>query len=190
MKKQNVVFFTDTILSTYIILCQSLPHNWFHRKCYVARKLSLAKWLLLGNMLALAYRSTLNSTLVTMQYEDPIDTIKDMVQSDLPLLVPQNLKSSMANDPRQVVKDINSNSIVFQYYPNGTGITRGDLLEKFQNGEAGMPVTAYDMKMNRMEGVYNMSLHYTKDTLFNSLHTTFIVPKGSPLQVGNVHLNL
>ena len=81
-------------------------------------------------MLALAYRSTLNSTLVTMQYEDPIDTIKDMVQSDLPLLVPQNLKSSMANDPRQVVKNINKNSIVFQFYPNGTGITREDLLDK------------------------------------------------------------
>ena len=80
------------------------------------------KWLLLGNILALAYKSTLNSTLVTMQYEDPIDTMNDMAKSGLPLLIPQNLHRSMANDPRQVVKEMNKNSIVFQFFPSGRAL--------------------------------------------------------------------
>ena len=53
-----------------------------------------------------------------------------------------------------------------------------------------MPVTAYDMKVDRLAKAFNTSLHYTKESLFNSMHTTFIVPKGSPLQVSQTTVQL
>ena len=60
-----------------------------------------------------------------------------------------------------------------------------------KNGLAGIPVPDYDLKLHAISRAHNTSLHYTKESLFNAMHTSYIVPKGSPLQVGQiVHFEL
>ena len=78
------------------------------------------KWLLLGNILNLAYKSTLNSTLVTIQYEDAINTMNDMAKSGLPLFISENVHQRIKNDPRQAVREIYKNILVIQWDKNGT----------------------------------------------------------------------
>ena len=78
------------------------------------------KWLLLGNILNLAYKSTLNSTLVTIQYEDAINTMNDMAKSGLPLFIPETVHQRIKNDPRHAVKEIYKNSLGIQWDKNGT----------------------------------------------------------------------
>ena len=52
-----------------------------------------------------------------------------------------------------------------------------------KNGLAGIPVPDFDMKVHTISRTYNTTLYYTKESLFNAMHTSYIVPKGSPLQV-------
>ena len=99
-----------------------MPNKWFCRKCFWARKMTLIEWLLFGNVLTSAYKSTLKSTLITIQYEDPIgpiETIDDMAKSGLPLLIPNNLRMHLADDPRQTVKEIYNRSVSLKLVSNG-----------------------------------------------------------------------
>ena len=68
----------------------------------------------------MAFKSTLLSCLIQIQYEDTIDTLKDLVNSGLPILLPDNtaLRQMVVSDPRQITKKISNNSIDFQF--NGT----------------------------------------------------------------------
>lgn len=54
---------------------------------------------------------------------------------------------------------------------------------RLKNGLAGVPGTIFEMKMQR-----NAYLHYTKESLLNGMHTSYIVPKGSPLKVSQIHV--
>ena len=67
----------------------------------------------------MAYKSVLLSSLVPIRYEATIDTLEDMEQSGLPLLI---LKSTtylkhIARDPRDSMKEVYKRSIVFPYSP-------------------------------------------------------------------------
>ena len=66
-------------------------------------------------MLTWGYKSTLLSTLITIRYEKPINTLDDLDRSGLPFLLVRWSASqiTIANDPRQIMKRIYSRSIVF-----------------------------------------------------------------------------
>ena len=68
----------------------------------------------------MAFKSTLLSCLIQIQYEDTIDTLNDLVNSGLPILLPDNtaLRQKVVSDPRQITKKISNNSIDYQF--NGT----------------------------------------------------------------------
>ena len=67
----------------------------------------------------MAYKSTLLSTLVTIRYNKPIDTLVDLDSSGLPLAVPKGTSSHnwIENDSRAIVKQIYNRSILFEYTP-------------------------------------------------------------------------
>ena len=65
----------------------------------------------------MAYKSTLLSSLITVRYERPIDTIMDLEKSGLPALLPNNtpLQTLFATDPRRVMQNIYNNSLVYPF---------------------------------------------------------------------------
>ena len=67
-------------------------------------------------MLTWAYKSTLLSTLVTIRYNKPIDTLADLDRSGLPLAIVDGSSEQKAfeNDQRDIMKQIYSRSILFQ----------------------------------------------------------------------------
>ena len=74
----------------------------------------------LGNVITLAYKSTLLSSLVQIRYERPIDTLSDLHDSSLPALIAGSspFTQAFATDPRKTMQDIFKRSIVYPY--NGT----------------------------------------------------------------------
>ena len=61
-------------------------NSWIERPGVGIRKVAILKWMVLGNILTLGYKTTLLSSLVTIRYEDPIENINDIDKSGLPLI--------------------------------------------------------------------------------------------------------
>ena len=109
-------FFTDFFLSTELIPKIRLE-KWINRTGFGIRKTLILKWIFLGNVLTMAYKSTLLSTLVTIRYNKPIDTLADLDSSGLPFLLAKgstNIKW-FENDQRPIMKNIYNTSIVVEY---------------------------------------------------------------------------
>ena len=58
--------------------------------CAKARQMLLLKWLVLGFCLTACFKSVLLSHIVVVGYEQPIDTVDDMLRSGKPFAVAQN----------------------------------------------------------------------------------------------------
>ena len=73
-----------------------------------------------GSILLLGYKSTLLATLIPINYEKPINTVDDLANSDLPLLVAEKTAQPwlLATDPREAVKRIFRKSVLYPF--NGT----------------------------------------------------------------------
>ena len=65
----------------------------------------------------MGYKSVLLSTLVTIRYNKPIDSLADLNKSDLPLAIAKgsSYQRAIESDQRQMMKQIYSRSIVFTY---------------------------------------------------------------------------
>ena len=90
---------------------KSLPHIWFHRRGFKhSRMFLLFTWLFLGNVLSMAYKSTLLSTLIPIRYEKTLDTIDDLDKSGLGLMIPGGnvMEWLLATDPRPAMRRINA----------------------------------------------------------------------------------
>ena len=109
------LFITDVLLSTFILIGQSLSQDWVIRSGFKTRRINLLKWIVLGNFLTMGYVSTLLSQLVAIRYENPIDTLDDMDKSGLPLMIANGsgLTELIGQDPRPAVQRIYNRSIIF-----------------------------------------------------------------------------
>ena len=77
------------------------------------------KWMFIGFFLALSYKSVLRAMMIRIDYEKTIDTIDDMVQSGLPIMIPGNtqIPGLLKTDPRKGIK-----ALKMQEYPGVTVI--------------------------------------------------------------------
>ena len=77
-------------------------------------------WLFLGNVLSMAYKSTLLSTLIPIRYEKTLDTIEGLEKSGLGLLIAGGtvLQWLAATDPRPSMGRIIDRSEIYPF--NGT----------------------------------------------------------------------
>lgn len=94
---------------------------WFNRTGFThSRKLLLIQWLVFVNFLLMGYKSVLLSSLVTIRYEDTIDTLDDLDKSNLPLMIAQGagLVEPLEKDPRPIMKRIFSRSKLYPYDGN------------------------------------------------------------------------
>ena len=78
------------------------------------------KWMLVGFFLTISYKSVLRSMLMNVYYENTIDTINDMLESDRTFRVVSDtyLKDLLLSDPRIKVQQLAKRVV---YYKYGTG---------------------------------------------------------------------
>ena len=79
-------YISDFFTSTELIPKRRL-NKWIQRPGFGIRKVAILKWIVLGNVLTLGYKTTLLSSLITINYEDPIDNMFDLDKSGLPFIM-------------------------------------------------------------------------------------------------------
>ena len=101
-------------LSTELIPKRRLK-KWIQRPGFNLRKVVILKWIVLGNILTLGYKTTLLSSLIPIRYEDTIESFDDVDKSGLPLIIPRggSIHDHLANDPREMLTRIMRRSIFF-----------------------------------------------------------------------------
>ena len=89
--------------------------SWINRPGFGIRKLVILKWIVLGNILTLGYKTTLLSSLIRIQYGDTIDNISDLDKSGLSLLVAKSTATVdyIERDPRQMMARISQRKILY-----------------------------------------------------------------------------
>ena len=77
----------------------------------------ILKWIFLGNILTMGYKCTLLSCLLPIRYEATINTLSDLDQSGLPLLIPRDttLHHFVKNDPRSIMKRTYNKSVLYVF---------------------------------------------------------------------------
>ena len=85
--------------------------------CAKARQVLVLMWVVVGSLLTISYKSVLLATLLAGEYEKPINTIADAINSGRPIAVPNNtlLRQRMTVDPRPSVRDLGSRLADFPY---------------------------------------------------------------------------
>ena len=85
-----------------------------------ARSIIVFKWMLVGFLFSIGYKSVLRAMMTNIYYEKTIDTIDDMLASERTLWVASDAYISvlMASDPRSKVKELMKR---VQFYKWGSG---------------------------------------------------------------------
>ena len=83
-------------------------YNTSKKPCSKARSLLVTKWMLLGFILNLCYKSVLLSCLVSVRYEKPIETLEDMLRTDRKILMQGRTTTEilMRTDPRPGIQQL------------------------------------------------------------------------------------
>ena len=65
----------------------------------------------------MGYKSTLRSSLITINYEDKFETLNDLVQSGIPLAIGKRtiVGKIASNDPRPTVQSLHKTAIGFPF---------------------------------------------------------------------------
>ena len=61
------------------------------RPCTKAREMLVLMWLISGFILTISYKSVLRSNLIHIEYENPIDSIEDALNSQKQIFAPRDL---------------------------------------------------------------------------------------------------
>ena len=85
-----------------------------------ARSLIVFKWIIVGFLLTMSYKSVLRAMLMNVYYEETIDTIDDMLKSERSLMTPidSSIPALLESDPRGKVKKLAGRVTYFEF---GTG---------------------------------------------------------------------
>ena len=106
-----ILNFADFILALTPVLDESIPWKFYLRSSFTtSRRLLLIQWLVMANILSHAYKGSILSSLINIHYEEPLDTIEQMVESGLPFYVlgKTSLEWVIKTDPRDSVKKLNA----------------------------------------------------------------------------------
>ena len=82
--------------------------NTSKKPCSKARLILVTKWMLLGFILNLCYKSVLLSCLVSVRHEKPIETLEDMLHTDRKILMQGRTTTEilMKTDPRPGIQQL------------------------------------------------------------------------------------
>ena len=100
----------DLVLALTPILDETVPWKTYSRSSFTASRKSLViQWLILGNILSHVYKGALLSSLITIRYTVPLDTMAQMEESGLPFYVlgKTALEWLAKTDPRELGKKLN-----------------------------------------------------------------------------------
>ena len=90
---------------------EAVPEKFIYSNktpCSKARFFLVMEWLLLGYLITMSYKSLLRASLVSIQYEKPIETLEDMLVTDRKILMLANTSTEimLRTDPRPGMQEL------------------------------------------------------------------------------------
>ena len=174
-------------------------HNNYaiQRSTSYARSLIVFKWMIVGFILTISYKSVLRAMMMNIYYEKTIDSIEDMLASERTLWAASDtiLRVLLASEPRKKVKDLVER---VHFYKAGTG--RPDDLVWLEEGYifknsytvtdslihvlnfsiVNLKYVSIVPKFSPNKGKYGKA-YASKEKLYVE-QTAFLIPKSSPLK--------
>ena len=100
--------FTVDLFTSTEIIPKKRSNKWIQRPGFSIRKVVILKWIVLGNVLTLAYKANLLSSLIPIRYEDTIDSMRDLDKSGLPMILVKGtfLTKYFSEDPREMTTQL------------------------------------------------------------------------------------
>ena len=85
------------------------------RHCANARKVLIVEWILMGFLLSISYKSVLLANMMSVKYDEGINTIDDMINSKKPLMVIRSMETLFVTDPRPKVIELSKQIQYFDF---------------------------------------------------------------------------
>ena len=112
----NDEYFTGMFITIGFLLREPVEDSYIHKENHAkARKLLIPIWMFLAFILSVGYTSVLLTTLVSIEYEKPVDTAQDLVNADKPIYVYPTTAAMLSVDPRENVRDLAKKLIATGY---------------------------------------------------------------------------
>ena len=148
-----------------------------------ARMILVFAWMMVGFLMTISYKSVLRAMMMTTEYDKTIDTIDDMLKSELPLWMANDtsLILMLERDPREKVKELRK---LVNGYAIGAA-TRSEDHMKVEKGIithklVGIGCGHKAITFHKCSGDKIGKCHRSRDSLWVEIQP-FAVPKGSPL---------
>ena len=71
-----------------------------------ARLLLIVMWMVAGFLLCASYKSVLLATLVSVEYEKPVDTLDDLLETEKPIVGYPTIAYFLKTDPRIKMREV------------------------------------------------------------------------------------
>ena len=85
------------------------------RHCAYARKVLVVEWILMGFLLSICYKSVLLANMMSVKYDEGINTIDDMINSKKPLMVIRSMETLFVTDPCPKVIELSKQIQYFDF---------------------------------------------------------------------------
>lgn len=106
--------FTSLVVSISPLLNESQPRRMFNGTQYTSYRMICGMWLMIGFLTSMAYKSNLLATLTIPNYEKPITTAQEILESGFALysLAGTALVSSLQSSPRPLYRKLYQEAIL------------------------------------------------------------------------------
>ena len=114
--------FPAIAISFGIIIDESVDKHFIDKeKSSRARRALILKWFVVGFMLTNSYKSVLRANMININYEKTIETIEDMLESNLNLTMSGDtiLPTLLKLDPRKTVKELKNKVHYYNFTKEG-----------------------------------------------------------------------
>ena len=99
--------FPDILITIGMIVDEAVSEKYIRKESSTkARLLLIVMWMVAGFLLCASYKSVLLATLVSVEYEKPVDTIDDLVETEKPIVGYPTLAYFLKVDPRIKVREL------------------------------------------------------------------------------------
>ena len=168
--------FENVSMSFSSLIQESVPHIYFNRTSYEAKRILLLVWLMLALLLALAYKSNLLAILAIKRYDFSIEGPHDVLKHNLTFYLPLGTYpySLIKDSPVPIIREVYQTSVV--------GYSIINITETIKEDQRARRAVSLGLKLN---GKYYLDpndplqYHFGKDTFGMTSPSSFVISKNS-----------
>ena len=173
----------DTVISIGFLIDEGVPNRFIwnvssqHSR---ARCLLVIAWLMLGYLMTMSYKSVLLTSLVSIQYERPIETLEDLLVTDRKIIMLANTSTEIMirTDPRPGMQQL-AKKVTWVPFDQAFSKAYNTIESRIQqNGDI-------QIEDGFLMHLFGRNLYRGRERLIGTAGYSFIIPKASLLKASS-----